>query len=311
MRRAVIDERLSARIISERPLRYTRAAKPEDDRPDHVRAASGLAVLDGKLLVIQDDAAFIAIVDGEDVDAIMLPGGPGRRRRFEVALGNKLDKLDLEACLVDAGELLAFGSGSLPVRETICHWRTTGVTITALPELYASVRGAVGGVLNIEGAVRVGDELWLFHRGNTGTNDPGPTVVRISFTAFRAHLDDGPVPDVIAVDRYDLGAIDGVAFGFTDATAQDDQVVFVCAAEASADAIADGAVLGSRLGVIAPGDAGSIRCAVLAAIDGQPLKVEGLAIMPGQRDRVWVTLDPDDPERPAPLCEVELIGPWW
>jgi hypothetical protein len=84
-------------------LRYTRPAAAVEDRPDHVRAASGIAVLDDTLFVIQDDASFIAVVTGDEVDAIALPPGPNNRRRFEKALGNKLDKLDFEACLVDAG----------------------------------------------------------------------------------------------------------------------------------------------------------------------------------------------------------------
>ena len=309
MRRAVIDERLSARIVSERPLRYTTPASPGDDRPDHVRAASGLAVLGDKLVVIQDDAAFLAIVDGDEVDAITLPAGPGGRRRFEVALGNKLDKLDLEACLVDDGELLAFGSGSLPVRERLCCWRpTTGPTIVELPALYARVREAVGGVLNVEGAARLGDELWLFHRGNTGPGDPGPTVIRVGFAELRAHLDSAPVPDVRGVDRYGLGRIEGVALGFTDATADGDRVIFVAAAEASADAIEDGVVVGSQFGVV---DREGVRCAPLVGLDGRPVKVEGVALVPGRRDRAWITVDPDDPEQPSPLCEVALDGPWW
>jgi hypothetical protein len=309
MRRAVIDERLAVRIVSERPLRYTRSAHPGDDRPDHVRAASGLAVLGDRLIIIQDDAAFLAIVDGEQVDAVALPAGAGGRRRFEVALGNKLDKPDLEACLVDDGELLAFGSGSLAVRERLARWSpASGATFVELSALYGRVRDAVGGVLNIEGAARVGDELWLFHRGNTGPGDPGPSVVRLAFAGFRAHLAGAAVPDVRAVDRYDLGHIAGVALGFTDATSDGEHVLFVAAAEASADAIADGAVLGSLLGVI---DRDGVRCAPLVGLDGLPLKVEGLALVPGRRDRAWVTVDPDDTARPAPLIEVELRGPWW
>ncbi len=340
MRRAVIDPRLSARIVSERPLRYTTSPRPDDDRPDHVRAASGLAVLGDSLFVIQDDAAFIAVINGDEVDAIALPSGPSGRRRFELALGNKLAKLDLEACLVDAGELLAFGSGSLPIREQICQLRDTSarspsVVIIDAAALYASARAAVGGVLNVEGAARIRDELWLFHRGNTGPDDPGPTVVRYVFAEFRAYLAGAPAPRVRAVDRYDLGTVQRpgaggaaaenpitrsrialgfpdatapIALGFTDATSHEGRVVFVCAAEASEDAIADGAVLGSQLGVI---DDAGVRTTPLVGRNGQLLKVEGIAIVPGQRDRAWLTLDPDDPDLPAPLCEVALHGPWW
>jgi hypothetical protein len=152
----------------------------------------------------------------------------------------------------------------------------------------------------------VRDELWLFHRGNTGKHDPGPAIVRVSLAAFRAYLDGAAAPSIIAVDRYDLGTIDGVRLGFTDATAFDDRVFVICAAEASRDAIADGTVLGSRLGVI-EGDA--VRCAPLIGRDGGPIKAEGLAFT--ARDTAWITEDPDDPDVPAPLYGVELLGPWW
>jgi len=307
--RAKLDERLTVTIVSERLLRYTRPAHPDDDRPAHVRAASGLAVLDGKLFVIQDDANFIAVVDGDEVEAIALPRGPGGRRQFESALGNKLDKLDLEACIADAGELIAFGSGSIPiVREQIC--RVGGdreVVIASASELYGNVRAAIGGVLNVEGAAHVGGELWLFHRGNTGPSDPGPAIARVSFAEFRAFLDGAPAPAIRGVDRYDLGTtIDGVRFGFTDAATCGDRVFVVCAAEASRDAIEDGVVGGSRIGVL---DRELVRYAPLVGTDGRPRKVEGLAFE--GRDRAWITVDSDDPHAPAPLCEVSFEGPWW
>ncbi|HEY5935328.1 MAG TPA: hypothetical protein VIU61_11850, partial [Kofleriaceae bacterium] len=94
-------------------------------------------------------------------------------------------------------------------------------------------------------------------------------------------------------------------FGFTDAVARGERVFYVAAAEASDDAIADGAVLGSQLGVI---DRDSVRCAPLCDHDGAPLKVEGLALIDDRSG--FVTIDPDDPDVPAPLYGIELHGPW-
>jgi hypothetical protein len=67
-----------------------------------VRAASGVVRIGGDLYIVQDDASFFAVrrADGS-VSAIDLPAGPGGRRRFEVALGNKMDKLDLESRRAD------------------------------------------------------------------------------------------------------------------------------------------------------------------------------------------------------------------
>ncbi|MBA3392987.1 MAG: hypothetical protein H0T89_10100 [Deltaproteobacteria bacterium] len=307
MRRAIIDDRLGARVRSVRPLVYTDTGDPDDDRPPHVRAASGIAVRGEDLLVIQDDASFIARVRGDDVTAIALPRGAGGRRRFEIALGNKLDKLDLEACVVVDGELWAFGSGSLPVRETICRLigdAAEQIVIVDGSRFYAGVRDALGSLLNIEGVACVGDELWLFHRGNTGPADRGPAVARVELAGFRRFLAGDAPPAVRAVDRYDLGEVSGIRIGFTDACAFDDRVFFVAAAEASIDAIADGLVLASQLGVIE----GDVVRAIPLAIGGAPCKVEGLALT--LQDRAWIAVDPDDAEVPTQLHEVDLIGPW-
>src|SRR5204863_4120140 len=100
------------------------------------------------------------------VTSIAVPWQPGGRRRFEVALGNKRDKLDLESIVAFDDELVAFGSGSLPVREQ--RVRITGADeaiLEPMPALYAELRAATGTSINIEGVARIGDELWFCHRG--------------------------------------------------------------------------------------------------------------------------------------------------
>jgi hypothetical protein len=59
---ARLDPALEVRILRVRTLGYSASAALDDDRPLHPRAASGLAWMGGRLLVIQDDAAFIATV---------------------------------------------------------------------------------------------------------------------------------------------------------------------------------------------------------------------------------------------------------
>jgi len=287
--RAVIDPRLAARIVATRELRYSELALPDEDRPEHVRAASGLASDGERLFVIQDDASFVAVIEDERVRAIPLPPGPGGRRRFEKGLGNKLDKLDLEGCYVEDGALVAFGSGSIPgTRDRIVRVRDDRVELIDGRALYDAMRSVIGAI-NIEGAVRVGDDVWLFHRGNTGPSDR-PAIVRVA-------RDFAPV--IRGVTWCDLGDVDGIPFGFTDATTAGGRVFVACAAEASPDAIEDGAVLGARIGVI---DDDEIRCAALDRV----VKIEGLAIA----DRTWITIDPDDVMIAAELCEIDLIGPW-
>jgi uncharacterized protein DUF6929 len=319
MPRAELDGALGIRVLRMRELRYTDAAPLGDDRPAHVRAASGLALIPemeragftpargiGRLAVIQDDAAFIAYVGAADVTALALPRGADGRRRFEVGLGNKMEKLDLESCVAVGDELWAFGSGSASAREKIAVIGHATRTFDAAP-LYRRIRDELGGDVNIEGAALVGDELWLFHRGNTGARDRGPAVVRFDRAELARWLaGQGAVPEIVHAEHYNLGAARGSRLGFTDAVAVGERVFYLAAAEATDNAIDDGAVLASQLGVIA---GGSVRACELV-IDGAPAKAEGIAFDPRDQRRAWIAIDPDNVDAPARLYEIELVGAW-
>lgn len=306
-RRAQLDPRLGVRVLASRRLHYDHPAERHDDRPAHVRAASGLAVHGGRLVVVQDDASFLAVVTGDGVSAIKLPRGMHGRRRFEVALGNKYDKLDLESVIALGDELWAFGSGSLPMRDKICRVRHGVVRVWDSAPFYDRIREAIGGAINLEGVAAVGDELWLFHRGNTSAADAGPAVIRTPTAALRAWIDaEAKLPAIVTVDGYDLGTIEGHRLGFTDAIADGDRVLYLATAEDSPDAVMDGRVVGSHVGVIAGGE---VRAAPLV-VDGRPVKAEGLALDPERPSHGWIVLDPDDPRTPTRLLEVELAGPW-
>ena len=118
------------------------------------------------------------------------------------------------------------------------HLRALGwsVRVWDAEPLYARIRETIGSAINLEGAARIGDELWLFHRGNTGANDPGPAVARFDLRAMRTYLEGGPLPAVLATDGYDLGEIEGVRLGFTDAIADGSRVLYLAAAEQTANA---------------------------------------------------------------------------
>jgi len=327
LRQAALDPGLSARLVRRVPLLYASGPDAVSDRPAHVRAGSSLAWVGGRLALIQDDANFLALVspDSAAVESVTLPAGKGGLRQFDDLRGNKKHKLDLEACVAieEQGRpvFLAFGSGSTERREKVLvarHLDRAGpsITLLELPSLYRLLRGTPGfapGRLNIEGVVRVGDLLRFFSRGNgkeRGGVPPVNATCDLPLEEFLAHCEMPerfPPPTPVQVVQYDLGALGGVPLGFTDAAVVGDAVVYSVAAEASPDAVDDGVVSGSALGIIEA--SGRTRWAPITDAQGAQFvgKVEGLvaAEVPGS---FYVVLDADDPTVPSELCVVELDG---
>ncbi|MBL9021326.1 MAG: hypothetical protein JNL21_03970 [Myxococcales bacterium] len=305
---------LVARILSRRALTYTDGAQPAEDRPAHVRAASGVVRVGSRLCVLQDDAGFIATIEPDGrVDSLALPRRGGRRR-FEERFGNRLTKPDLEAGDVVAGpegpRLLALGSGSLPVREVaVLATPRPGTEIGLLDAspLFDALRSALDiprEQVNVEGCVAMDGVLRLFQRGPTSAS------VDFELASVVAWLDGGPsaCPRGESVRRYDLGNEGGVLFGFSDAAAiGDGRVVCLAVAEDTDDPVEDGAILGSRVGII---EGAVVRLGPLLDEEDRPVmsKAEGICPDPARPGRFHVVLDPDDPDLSAELCEVEVTG---
>jgi hypothetical protein len=331
-RRAVRDARLSARVVRSTPLLYVDGADAALDRPAHVRSASGLVRVDGRLVAIQDDASFIAVIDPRTLraTALTLPAGADGRRQFDDGRGNKHLKLDLEACTVapddDGGQVLvAFGSGSLGPRECVVLARGFGgrdplATLIPAPALYAALRACgefSGSEMNVEGAACLDGAIRLFNRGNGAPVDgrmPVDATCDVDWSELRAHLAAPyrqPVPAIRRVTRYHLGDIGGCPLTFTDAAERGADVLFSAAAEDSPDAVRDGPVAGSALGIIAAD--GTVRTALVQGEDGAPLleKVEGVWPDPADPARVLAVVDRDDPAAPSLLLEITLGGPWF
>jgi hypothetical protein len=153
---------------------------------------------------------------------------------------------------------------------------------------------------NVEGAIVHGERLRLFHRGSGGAPS-GIVDVPVGVLG-------GAAPRALAMQAFDLGKLEGVRLAFTDAVSiSAHRMLFAAAAEDAPDAIADGPVTGSVLGILE--DPESAHFARLIAPDGTPCraKVEGLAVDDDLR-RAWVLTDPDDPDQPTLLGRVELRG---
>lgn len=324
------DPALRARVVRMVPLLYAEGADDALDRPAHVRAGSGLAWVGGALAVIQDDAHFLALVDPATglCRAVTLPAGEGGLRQFDDVRGNKRFKLDLEGCAAvpDAGgreTLVAFGSGSTRRRERVLLVEglmegDARVELRDASGFYAGLRDTAefaGSELNVEGAAWRDGRIVLLNRGNgapSAERGAVDAVCEVDWAALRAHLADPaahPPPAPERVVQYALGEIDGWRLGFTDAAAVGDALVYTATAEASPNAVDDGPVAGSALGII--GADGEARWTVLVDAEGAGFdaKVEGVARGP-RPGTVYVVVDRDDPHRPSELCEVELAGEW-
>ncbi len=316
---AVLDPTLHAALDELRPLAYTEPPDPHHDLPAHVRSASAVRRSQRHLVIVQDDVNAFAIVDCEEGDAfpIMLPRGPGGRRSFDDVIGNKHDKMDLEAlALLPDERLVAFGSGASPARESLVVLsRRAPPVVRDGGELYRSLRALpvfAGAELNIEGALAGDDRLLLFQRGNGAAREGCPAnnaVATLDLERFVRWLDDhGPLPPVLEVTPFDLGEIGGSPFGFTDAAATPEgRIAVVACAEDSPDALTDGPVLGCRFGWLEP--EGLLRMTDVIE-GGRPthLKLEGIESRPDTASEFYVVADSDDPLSPAPLGRLRIRG---
>ena len=286
---------------------------PTPAGPGHVSAASSLVRRGGRLFVVADDEHRLAEFEATGDQ-------PGCwHRLFDGELpdahqARKAAKPDLEALALlppfagfPQGALLALGSGSRPQRQRavlLAPGEMGAPQPVDLAPLYAPLR-ARHPMLNIEGAFVGAGRFCLLQRGNAShrTN----LLIRYDWPAVQAWLGGhGPAPEVVDSMSYDLGELDGVPLGFTDAAAlPDGGWVFCAAAEATDDNYLDGACRGSAVGVVAPD--GRLRSL-------QPLslrcKAEGIAVagLAGALQLLLVT-DPDYRREAALLLAVTLAPP--
>jgi hypothetical protein len=272
------DPALGARIVASRELRYDEGANESLDRPAHVRAASDLAWVGERLVVLQDDANFLGLYDPASgrVGAVTLPAGEDGRRQFDELRGTKALKLDLEGCTVVPGPdgplLLAFGSGSSDRRELVMlvdRWEGENprVRVRNAHELYDHLHGRTdfaGSELNLEGVVFVDGVVRLLQRGNgapQGDLTPVDATGDLDWDALGPYLlgeSDAP-PELTNVVQYRLGDLHGHGLTFTSGVAGPAGIVYAASAEDSPDAVHDGPVVGSVLGVLAADGAARFR----------------------------------------------------
>jgi hypothetical protein len=267
-----------------------------------VSAASGLVGIGEHLYVVADDELDLVVIDGHGRTLDRVPLFPGQLPDEHHA--RKAHKPDLEAlALLTPDTLLALPSGSTAQRTRGAVVFGLDITPVELGPLYAALLEELPD-LNIEGAAVVGDALVLLQRGNGAAGDNA--VVGLDLAGVRSAIDGG-IPlgrDLIrAIVPVELGSLDGVPLGFTDASPlPDGRLLFVAAAEAGGSTYEDGAAVGSVLGLLDA--AGAVRARRrLATAD----KIEGLhAVVIGARLQLYLVADADDRAVRAPLYGVTL-----
>ncbi len=280
---------------------------------DHLSAASSLVRIGQRLYVAADDEHHLGVFDLSDQGSgrlVRLFDGELPRRRKD----RKAAKPDLEALLqlpasasCPHGALLALGSGSRPQRRrgVLLALDADGALSGAprpidLQPLYAELAQQFDKP-NIEGAFIAGAMFCLLHRGAA---DSANACVRFEWSAVARWIEGGgSAPRALAVEHYELGAIDGVPLAFTDAAAlPDGGWVFCAAAEDTDNAYDDGGCKGSAIGVV---DAQG-RLAWIAMLE-PVCKVEGIALATaGSARKLLLVSDADDRESPAQLLSVAL-----
>jgi hypothetical protein len=186
--------------------------------------------------------------------------------------------------------------------------------------LYASFRAEKsfsGNELNLEGAafVAAGAIVRFFQRGN------GAAIARVlpvdatcdvdanSLMAYLFGAQEHP-PALSNIVQYVLPNAGG-KLTFTDGTCDTHgRILFLAAAEASADTYHDGPVSGVALGVMQL--SGGARVGHIYDEEGKPLliKVEGICADPNKPNLVHIVVDRDDPAAASEWLEVELEGSW-
>jgi hypothetical protein len=292
------------------------ASAPQPGRPLHLSAASGLLRVGTMFYVVADDelhlgafpvagtapGTLIRLLEGE------LPDSQGQRKKL---------KPDFEALLLlpafahyPHGAVLALGSGSKPQRRraVLLALVAQGVNpasarVLDLSRFFARAAEEVAD-LNIEGAVVREEQLLLMHRGNKSNGENCLLSFNLAAVLAAIEHDDvlGKVP-ILAVRRYNLGALDAVPLCFTDgAVLPDGRLVFAAVAEDTGDSYADGPCRGAAIGVIGRDD----KLREVHYLDAR-YKVEGIhAEQAGSQVRVWLVTDADDAQVPAWLVTGDL-----
>jgi hypothetical protein len=288
---------------------------PDRSGRTFVSAASGIVAAGGTAWVVSDEYGELAHFPRPDAPGTLSPG-----------LVAGVEKPDLESIVrlpaLDGGAgstLLALGSSNSHARDrgVVQRLDASGEPQGApaevdLHSLYKAFKPDVAEHVNIEGATwragKHGPELLLFHRGRAA--DDHNVVFTLDGDHVLKALRAGEPLDSSLVkhhEQLDLGTLDGVPLGISDARAlPDGRIAFTASAEGPS-ATPDGEIRGSAIGILDS----KLGLTELHPVSGTPRKIEGIERSiefdpHASPDSYVVVTDPDDPAKHAELLLADL-----
>lgn len=217
-----------------------------------IPSASGIAIVNNSIYVIGDNSPWLFTLNDEfDIASKTLI----KHVNFPVDdVIRKSKKPDFEAFeALNDKELLMFGSGSKsPKRDVLvridCSNKTPEVEIHSLEKFYNNIRSLEllkNHKLNIEAAAIENDQLFLFNRRKN-------LILEYSLQGFLDYISYSstyPEPKIYEVV---LPEIKDINAGFSGATMihGEQKIIFSASVENTSNAIDDGQILGSYIGII-------------------------------------------------------------
>jgi hypothetical protein len=286
-----------------------------------IPSASAVEVINGNIYVVGDDSSFLYVLK---YDLTILATVPLYTAKSEHIVGNRIqkkEKADLECItkLIINGypHLLILGSGSKSPRRDVAFlvklptpynrkhlvWEISLVKWYSFLRMNEDVTGP-SGVLNFEAAASTDEYLYIFNRENNAT-------LRFDLPEFiefiQGHTEGVPFPTIITSE---LPAIENVRAGYSGADYFDNKLFFTAAAEDTTNAIDDGEIMGSAVGIlsfngeektrgkITNGFTGSVsEYTLIPKIDNLPLKIESISVYEKENDHTYIAIAVSDDDK--------------
>lgn len=286
-----------------------------------IPSASAVEVVNGNIYIVGDDSSFLYVLK---YDLSLLAEVPLYKAKTERIDSNRIakhKKADLE-CMAKLSingydHLLILGSGAESPRRDVAFlvklptpynrkhlvWEISLVKWYSFLRMNDSVTGP-SGVLNFEGAASTDTHLYIFNRENNST-------LRFDMPEFvefiQGHTDSIPFPTVIQTE---LPQINGFRAGISGADYFDNTFFFTAAAEDTPNAVDDGAIIGSAIGIlsfegeekargkITDGFMGHVsNFTAIPEIENRALKVESVSVYEKENETTYIAIAVSDDDK--------------